>query len=145
MSVSEGRPEDPADKQSPLFKLTERFVLDPDSPVPLYYQVEQILLDRITKQDAVGRMLPSEKELMQVFGVSRATVKKTFNNLVAKGLVERRRAIGTRVISQEITEDLARLTSYTEEMEKKGLKTSTEVLGAEVETPRRVCYQEAPA
>jgi GntR family transcriptional regulator len=113
---------------SPLFRLTERFLLDPESPVPLYYQLEQVLVDRISKEDAVGRMLPSEKELMQIFGVSRATVKRTFGNLVAKGLVQRRRALGTRVISQEITEDLARLSSYTEEMEKKGLKVSTQVL-----------------
>ena len=53
---------------------------------------------------------------------------KDFQELVAKGLVERRRAIGTRVISQQITEDLARLTSYSEEMEKQGLRVSTQVL-----------------
>jgi GntR family transcriptional regulator len=116
---------------APLFRPTERFVLDQDSPVPLYYQLEQILLDRIAKEDAVGRMFPSEKELMQIFGVSRATVKKTFSNLVAKGLVQRRRALGTRVISQELTEDLARLSSYTEEMEKKGLRVSSQVLAIE--------------
>jgi GntR family transcriptional regulator len=121
--------------ETPLFRLTERFVLDPSSPVPLYYQMEQILLDRITKEVAVGRMFPSEKELMQVFGVSRATVKKTFSNLVAKGLVQRRRALGTRVINQQITEDLARLSSFTEEMEKKGLRVSSEVLEVRVKLP----------
>ena len=120
---------------APLFRPTERFVLDPNSPVPLYYQMEQILLDRIAKEAAVGRMFPSEKELMQVFGVSRATVKKTFGNLVAKGLVQRRRALGTRVISQQITEDLTRLSSYTEEMEKKGLRVSSEVLKVNVGVP----------
>ena len=110
-------------------------MLDSNSPVPLYYQMEQIILDRITKRDAVGRMLPTEKELMQIFGVSRATVKNAYNNLVAKGMIERRRALGTRVIRQEITEDLARLTSYTEEMVQKGLVISTQVLGVECEKP----------
>jgi GntR family transcriptional regulator len=118
-----------------LFRPSERFILDPESPVPLYYQLERVLVDRISKEDAVGRMFPAEKELMQIFGISRATVKKTLGSLVAKGLVQRRRALGTRVISQEITEDLTQLSSYTEEMEKKGLKVSTEVLGVGVAAP----------
>jgi GntR family transcriptional regulator len=70
----------------------------------------------------------SDSPLMQVFGVSRATVKRTLGNLAAKGLLQRRRALGTRVISRQITEDLARLTGYSEEMEKKGLQVSSEVL-----------------
>jgi GntR family transcriptional regulator len=111
-----------------LFQASERFVLDAGSPLPLYHQMEQVVLDRITRPDALGRMLPPEKDLMQIFGVSRATVKKTLENLVAKGLVQRRRALGTRVIRQQITEDLARLTSYTEEMEKQGLRVSTQTL-----------------
>jgi GntR family transcriptional regulator len=121
--------------EGPLFDPGERFVLEPASPVPLYHQVEQILLERIAKNDAVGRMLPSEKELMQIFGVSRATVKTAFNTLVAKGLVQRRRALGTRVIRQQITEDLTRLTSYTEEMEKQGLRVSTQVVKTGVHVP----------
>lgn len=116
----------------PLFRASERFALDAGSPVPLYHQLERVLLDRITKEDSLGRMLPAEKDLMQVFGVSRATVKKTLDNLVAKGLVERRRALGTKVIRQKITEDLARLSSYTEEMAKKGLSVSTQVLSVAV-------------
>jgi GntR family transcriptional regulator len=124
------------EKAGLLFRPAERFYLDPDSPIPLYHQLERIILDRIKEEkNAVGRMLPAEKDLMQMFGVSRATVKKTFDNLAAKGLVERRRALGTRVIGQEITEDLARLTSFTEEMERKGLKTSTQVLEVAVRVP----------
>ena len=119
----------------PIFRSTERFMLDPKSPLPLYHQIEQILLDRITKADAIGRMLPSEQDLTRIFGVSRATVQKTFNSLVAKGLVERRRALGTRVIGEAITEELARLTSYTEEMAGKGLRVSTEILETDVRTP----------
>jgi GntR family transcriptional regulator len=119
----------------PLFRTSERFALDASSPVPLYHQMEQVLLDRIARQGAIGRMLPPEKDLMQIFGVSRATVKKTLENLVGKGLVERRRALGTRVVRQEITEDLARLTSYTEEMEKLGLRVSTQLLEVAVRTP----------
>jgi GntR family transcriptional regulator len=120
-----------------LFSTDEHFFLDPNSPVPLYHQMEQIVLDRIARENAVGNKLPPEKDLMDIFGVSRATVKRTLDNLVGKGLIERKRALGTRIISQEITEHLARLTSYTEEMEGKGLKVETQVLAARLHIPEK--------
>ncbi len=113
----------------------ERFQLDASSPVPLYHQMTQILLERISRPEMVGRMIPPEFELIEMFGVSRATVKKTLDDFVAKGLLERRRGIGTRVIQNKIVEDLARLKGYTEEMAGKGLRIRTEVLGAEEHVP----------
>ena len=111
-----------------VFSPRERIRLDTDSPVPLYHQLEQVLLKRIKAEKAVGYMLPPEEVLTTIFGVSRATVKRAMDNLVVKGLVERRRALGTRVIRQEITERLARLSSYSEEMADKGLTVRTELL-----------------
>lgn len=115
---------------APLFRSNERFSVDPASPMPLYHQIEQVVLDRIGAEESLGKMLPSEMDLMTMFGVSRATARRTYENLVAKGLIERRRALGTRVIGREITEDLGRLKSYTEEMQLKGLHVSTKVLEA---------------
>lgn len=112
----------------PIFQKFERFHLDADSPIPLYHQMEKIILDRISKPEMLDRMLPPEFELIDIFGVSRATVKKTLDNLVGKGLLERRRGIGTRVVKHQIIEDLARLKGYTEEMESRGLRISTKVL-----------------
>lgn len=123
------------DPDAPLFAATERFVLDPNSPVPLYYQMEQIILDRIAQKGTVGRKLPREMDLVEIFGVSRATVKKTTDNLAARGLIERKRAVGTRIIQQPITEDLARLRSYTEQMKRRGLRVSTEVLEVKAHLP----------
>jgi len=111
-----------------IFDPSERFVLNSESPVPLYHQMEEIIVERIAEKRALGKMLPPEKDLMEIFGVSRATVKRTLHNLVTKGMVERKRALGTRVIRQEVTEDLGRLTSYSEEMEAKGLDVVTDVL-----------------
>lgn len=118
-----------------LFKPTERFFLNPDSPVPLYYQMEQIILDRIAKENAVGRMLPREMDLIRIFGVSRATVKKTTDSLAAKGLIQRRRSVGTQIVRLGIIEDLGKLTSYTEQMASRGLSVSTEMLGVGVHLP----------
>ncbi len=118
-----------------LFKANERFRLDSDSPLPLYHQMEQIILDRITKERAVGWMLPREMDLVNIFGVSRATVKKTTEILAAKGLIERKRAIGTTVVRLAVSEDLGRLSSYTEQIESRGLRTSTQVLSVKTHLP----------
>ncbi len=106
----------------------ERIRLNARSPVPLYHQMEEILLERIARPEMVGRRMPSEFELIDMFGVSRATVKKTLDNLVNKGLLERRRGVGTRVIKHQIIEDLARLKSYTEEMSARNVAIETRVL-----------------
>src|SRR6266436_1386218 len=117
-------------KENLLFEPNERFSVDSASPVPLYHQMEKVILDRIADKNSVGKMLPAETGLMIMFGVSRATARKTYENLVSKGLIERRRALGTRVIGHQITEDLGRLKSYTEEMKLRGVQVSTKVLDA---------------
>ncbi len=124
-----------APKEEFIFELTERFSVDPTSPVPLYHQMEKVILDRIAGKDSVGKKLPAETDLMNMFAVSRATARKTYENLVTKGLIERRRALGTRVIGHQITEDLGQLKSYTEEMKLMGLQVSTKLLDAGLHIP----------
>lgn len=118
-----------------LFQPHERFRVDANSPVPLYHQIEQIILGRITNKKSVGKMLPTEADLTTMFGVSRATARKAYENLVVKGLIERHRALGTRVIGHEINEDLGQLRSYTEEMKLLGLQVRTEVLMCGLHVP----------
>jgi GntR family transcriptional regulator, N-acetylglucosamine utilization regulator len=118
------------------FQKSERFRLDPDSPVPLYHQMEQILLERISRAETIDKLLPSEADLEGMFHVSRATVKRALDNLSRRGLLDRRRALGTRVTRPQITEDLARLSSYTEEMEAKGLTIRTRVLQVALHVPK---------
>lgn len=122
-------------RSAPLFRPTERFSLDEGSPVPLYHQVERIILDRIAKAGEIGLKVPREMDLIKIFNVSRATVKKATDALAAKGLIERRRSAGTRIVKLKVTEDLGRLTSFSEQMRSRGLRASTEILGAEVHQP----------
>ena len=119
----------------PLFRTSERFALDERSPVPLYHQVEQIILDRIAKAGRIGVKIPREMDLIKIFDVSRATIKKATDSLAAKGLIERRRSAGTRIVRLNVTEDLGRLTSFSEQMRRRNLRASTEILGVEVHLP----------
>jgi GntR family transcriptional regulator len=118
-----------------LFKPTERFYLNFDSPIPLYHQIEKIILDRMRTEGAVGGMLPREMDLVKIFGVSRITMKKVADNLTSKGLIRRRRSAGTQIVNLGLTEDLGQLSSFTEQMNKRGLQASTEVLGVELHVP----------
>jgi GntR family transcriptional regulator len=122
-------------RSDPLFRASERFSLDERSPVPLYHQVEQIILDRIAKAGEIGLKVPREMDLIKIFNVSRATVKKATDALAAKGLIERRRSAGTRIVRLNVTEDLGRLTSFSEQMESRNLRASTEILGVELHAP----------
>ena len=61
-------------------------------------QLEQIIIERIREgYYARGEKLPSEGEIAEEFGVSKATIRVAFNALAAKGLVVRRQGVGTFV------------------------------------------------
>ncbi|MEW6523002.1 MAG: GntR family transcriptional regulator [Bacillota bacterium] len=103
--------------------------INPDIPTPLYYQIKEIIKGDITE----GRLqpqdqLPSETELVREYGVSRMTVRQAILELVNEGLLYRKRGKGTFVARPKITQGLYGLTSFTEDMEKRGLKPSGKVL-----------------
>ncbi len=64
--------------------------------IPLYYQLENILREKIMSGAfAPGARLPTEFELVRQFGVSRITVRQALTTLVKEGLIERRQGRGT--------------------------------------------------
>lgn len=64
--------------------------------IPLKEQVKKILLDRIQRGDySAGMRFPSESELCQEFGVSRATIRTVLAELSARGLLVRQAGVGT--------------------------------------------------
>jgi GntR family transcriptional regulator len=85
--------------------------------VPLYAQVASALASDIAAGILVpGTQLPSEDGLIERFSVSRATVRKAVEHLVARGLVEIRRGRGTFVTEPKIRQDLTELSGFVEDM-----------------------------
>ncbi|MBU6496157.1 MAG: GntR family transcriptional regulator [Acidobacteria bacterium] len=83
--------------------LSLNFSLDRDSPIPLYFQIAQVIEGEIESGVLKpGEPIPSEFELADVLGVSRPTIRQAIHQLVAKGHVVRRRGIGTVVIHRRI-------------------------------------------
>lgn len=72
--------------------------LDPSSPVPLYRQLFDLLVDRIDHGDLRGGdPLPTEEWLRRTLGVSRATVNRAYAMLVEENCIDRRPGAGTFV------------------------------------------------
>ncbi len=96
---------------------------------PLYARVEAALAQEIAQgQLESGSQLPPEDQLIARFAVSRTTVRKAIENLVARGLVEIRRGKGTFVTQPKITQALTELTGFAEDMVVLGRKPSSRLL-----------------
>lgn len=88
-----------------------------NNPSPLYAQVEAALASDIGAAILPpGSQLPAEDSLTTRFGVSRTTVRKAVENLIARGLVEILRGKGTFVTEPKITQDLTELSGFVEDM-----------------------------
>ncbi len=116
-------------------------MLDINSPVPLYFQLQEVLRKKIIRDIySPGDLIPSEKELQDLYKVSRITVRNAINGLVLEDLLIKKQGKGTIVAFPRMQEDgNSTLKSFTEKMEQLGLKISTEVLDvARIPTPERI-------
>ncbi|MEU6308496.1 GntR family transcriptional regulator, partial [Streptomyces chartreusis] len=83
------------------------FALDRGSPVPLYYQLAQQLEAAIEHGAlAPGNLLGNEVDLSVRLGLSRPTVRQAIQSLVDKGLLVRRRGVGTQVVHSQVKRPL---------------------------------------
>ena len=103
-------------------------VIDRTSPVPLYHQ----LAEQLTASIEDGRLQPgdpfeNELALAERLDLSRPTVRRAIAELVGRGLLVRRRGVGTTVASQVIHRR-DELTSLYDDMVRRGQTPRTEVL-----------------
>ena len=85
-----------------------------------------------------GHRIPFEHELMGQFGCARMTVNKAISGLVAAGLVERRRKVGSFVIRPRIQSAVLEIPDIAAEIARRGQRYQYELLG------RVQCAAEAP-
>ena len=94
--------------------------LDSHSTQPLYQQLQRALREAIEKR-LLGPdvALPPERDLAQMYDISRITVRKAIDGLVEQGLLVRRQGSGNFVISR-VEKNFAKLTSFSEDMRARG-------------------------
>lgn len=93
-------------------------------------QVRELLEQMIHSQLHPGDAIPSERRLVEQFGVSRVTVRLAIADLVEAGQLERVHGKGTYVTGPKINTQL-HLMSFSREMRARGLEPQTKVLDAE--------------
>lgn len=99
-------------------------MLNPESPLPLYHQLAQILMEQIHSGKYVpGDVLASETRMAKQYGIGRPTVRQATDILVRKGLVERKRGSGTFVAHQDHQVDLFSLAGTSQAFLTKGIQT----------------------
>ncbi|BDS49322.1 MULTISPECIES: GntR family transcriptional regulator [Rhodoluna] len=115
-------------QQENILPLSVFMDLDRSGPIPLYFQVAQKIEDAIMSgQLAAGSRLENEVSLGERLGLSRPTVRRAIQDLVDKGLLVRRRGIGTQVVHGQVTRGVE-LTSLYEDLSRSGQKPSTKIL-----------------
>jgi DNA-binding GntR family transcriptional regulator len=107
--------------------------IDRFSPVPLYFQISRRLEAAVDDGSlSPGEMLPTEIEFAGSLAVSRPTMRRALDELVEKGILVRKRGVGTRVNSAEVRRRVA-LTSLHDDLRQAGRSPSTRVLRFESE------------
>ncbi len=110
---------------------TPPFDIDRSSPTPLYFQLAQAIESAIAGGSLpAGSKLDNELLLAQRYGLSRPTVRRAVQELVDKGLLVRKRGVGTQVIQPHVRRSVE-LTSLYDDLARGGEAPSTEVLSLE--------------
>ena len=114
--------------------LFKDYVVDKTTPIPLYFQFKNILLDMMKEEKLLpGDMIPTEFELCDIFGISRTTVRQALTELVNENRFYRVKGRGTFVAQDKINQDfIKRIESFKAEMERKGYTPSTRIIAFEV-------------
>lgn len=79
--------------------------VSPDSPDPIYHQIEMQLRDLILAgQLPAGTPLPSIRQLAQDLGCSVITTRRVYQDLESEGMIRTRKGIGTFVAEVEVAD-----------------------------------------
>jgi DNA-binding GntR family transcriptional regulator len=114
-------------ERTTVWGLVPDLALDRSSPVPLYFQVASRLQQLIEDGELpVGGRLENEIELADRLGVSRPTMRRAIGYLVERGMLVRKRGVGTQIVHPKVRRPVE-LTSLYDDLSKSGQTPRTEV------------------
>src|SRR5690348_6352017 len=110
--------------------------VDRSSPVPLYFQVAQHLEHMIESGELpMGTRLENEADLAGRLGLSRPTMRRAIEYLVNRGLLVRKRGVGTQVVQAKVRREV-RLTSLYDDLAATAREPGPRVLSFAIEPAR---------
>ncbi len=103
--------------------------LDRHSVVPLYYQIQQGLLERIRSGKLKpGKPIPSEEDLSSHLRVSRMTARHALKSLCNLGVAYSMRGKGTFVSGMKMEKNFRQVLSFSQEMAARGARPASRVI-----------------
>ena len=105
---------------------------------PLYLQLQRRIADAMAHGIlAPGSSLPAERDIAAMTGLSRVTVRKAVEALVAQGLLIQKRGSGTYVAPkvERLEQALSLLTSFTEDMARRGKSVESVWISRSIQPP----------
>lgn len=106
--------------------------IDRDSPSPLYEQIAAPIEAAILSGELpAGAMIEDEVSMAKRLDVARPTARRALQELANKGLLTRRRGVGTRVTPPHVHRPM-KLSSLNEDLTLAGFSPTTKVLSYEV-------------
>ena len=104
-------------------------IVDPNDFTPKYYQLASILREQIEQGKlSQHEAIPSERNLEQIYSVSRTTIRQAIDLLVRQGYLYREHGRGTFVSPQKLQKGISELTSFSEDMRRRGLEPGQKIL-----------------
>lgn len=112
-------------------------LLDANTPVPLYFQLKNIVLSDIQSGCfQVGEAIPTENELAQYYHISRSTIRQAITELVQEGWLTRKASKGTFVTRPEQDSSYIRsFEPFYQQVSRSGKVPRTELIDLSVITP----------
>jgi len=111
-------------------------VIDKASSIPYYQQLADLLRREISEREARDQVvqLPSENELAERHGITRATVRHALDVLERDGWIYREKGVGSFAAIRRVEHELTQLVSTTEDMQRRGWSLTTQIVSLE-QTP----------
>lgn len=106
-------------------------MIDKNSPIPVYFQLKNDLVKKIAQGLwKPGECIASERELCEIYGVSRMTIRQAIGELVQEGVLTRLKGKGTFVCEQTVKQQ--DMMSFTEMIKQTGRELRTEVINFDI-------------
>ena len=116
----------------------EKENIDFKSPVPLYYQLKELIKHEISSHSwKPDKMIPSETELSITYNVSIGTVKKAISQLAHEGILYRRQGKGTFVARPNFEQSFIRFFRFAVDGNKKRILPTSKIINLKVMKPSK--------
>ena len=113
-------------------------MIDKNSPIPVYYPLKNDFIKKIASGVwKAGECISSERELCEIYDVSRMTIRQAIGELVQEGILTRKKGKGTFVCEQKVNQK--DMMSFTEMIKQSGRSLETKVVEFEIiDTPEDI-------